>query len=189
MIQNKPTAIILAVLTFILGSIIFTSLIFYLLEYPLSSVAEHQNYLFLAILASAFLASMVYGRGSKERSSRVLNIIQESFGITSQEKDIYKVLRTIEQLPPFVVEKYIDLKINAAEEFEDQIKDYKNKLSEVDLFKIKTIIETPIEELQDLSYELYLETELEQFKLISKSEAKPLIELNIIELKKILFDD
>lgn len=189
MIHNKPTAIILAALTFLLGSVLLTSLIFYLFKYPLSSIPDHQNYFFLAILASALLASFVYGRGSKERASKVLNILQESFGITSQEKDIYKVLRIIEQLPPFVVKKYIDLKINAAEEFEDQIKDYKNKSSEEDLLKIKIIIETPIEKLQDLSYKLYLETELEQFKLMSESQARPLIELNISELKRALFDD
>jgi hypothetical protein len=189
MIQNKYTAIILAVLTFILGSFLLTSLIFYLLQYPLSSIPDHQNYLFLAILTSALLASLVYGRGSKERASRVVNILEESFGITYPEKDIYKVLRIIEQLPSFVVQKYIDMKINAAEEFEDQIKDYKNKSSEEDLSKIKNIIETPIEQLQDLSYKLYLETELEQFKLMSEPQALPLIELNIKELKRILFDE
>jgi len=46
-------------------------------------------------------------------------------------------LNTIEQLPPYVVEKYVSLDINAVEEFEDQIKDYRNKLSEEDLLKIK----------------------------------------------------
>ncbi|MCE5213596.1 MAG: hypothetical protein LLF83_02620 [Methanobacterium sp.] len=188
MIQNKTTAIILAVLTFFLGSILLTSLIFYLLQYPLSSIPDHQNYLFLAILASALLASAVYGRGSKERASKVVDILQESFGITFQEKVIYKVLRIIEQMPPFVVEKYINLNINAVEEFENRIKDYKNKLSEEDLLKISNIIETPLEELQDLLNRLYLETGLKQFKLMSEPQAKPLIELNIDELKRVLFE-
>lgn len=187
-IQNKTTAIILAILTFVLGSIMLTGLIFYLFGYPLSSLAEHQLYVFFAILVSAVIASMVYGRGSKERASNVAKILEKSLQIQVKESDIWKVLSTLDQLPPFVVDKYVAMKINVVEELEDQIEDYKKNLSEEDLLKIRKVIETPVEELQGVLNELYLETKMEQFKKMAAPEAKPLIELNVQELKKILFN-
>lgn len=187
MIQNKVTAIILAILTFILGSVLLTGIIFYFFGYPLSSLAEHQLYVFFAILISAMLASMVYGRGSKERASNVAKILEDSLGISVEEKDIWKILNTIEQLPPYVVDKYVSLDINAVDEFEDQIKDYKNKLGEEDLLKIKKIIDTPVKELQDVLNELYQETNMEQFKIMADPKAKPLIDLNVRELRRVLF--
>lgn len=185
MIKNKTTAIILAILTFIIASVLLTSIIFYLFRYPLSAIAEHQPYVFLAILVSAMLASMVYGRGSKERASNVAKILDDSIGISVEEKDIWNILNTIEQFPPFVANKYVSLNINAVEEFEDKIEDYKNKLSEEDLFKIRKIIETPVEELQDVLNELYLETNMEQFKIMADPKAKPFIDLNVRELRRI----
>jgi len=95
---------------------------------------------FFAILVGALLASMVYGRGSKERASTVVKILQDSMGIKIEEDSAYQILRTIEQIPPFIVEKYIFLNINAVEEFEDKIKEYKNTLTEEDLLNIKKIV-------------------------------------------------
>lgn len=186
MIKNKGIAIILAIFTFIAVSILFTITIFYLFNYPLSSIAEHQLYVFLSILAGALVASRVYGRGTKERASKVAKILNDSLGVSVEEKVIWKVLNTLDQLPPFVVNKYVTLNINAAEEFEDQIKDQKNKLSDADLLKIRKIIETPSEKLQQVLKELYTETEMEQFKILAEPDAKPLIELNLEELKKII---
>lgn len=188
MIQNKTTAIILAVLTFILSSFLLVILIFYFFGYPLSSLAEHQIYVFFAILIGVLLASMVYGRGSKERASTVTKILKNSLGIKVKEKDVYQVLRTIEQLPPFVVQKYISLNINAVKESEDKIENYKSKLTEENLLIIRKIIETPVEELQKISNEIYLQTKMEQFKFMAEPVAKPLIELNIQELKRVLLE-
>ncbi len=189
MIKNKTTAIILAILTFILGSILLTSIIFYLFGYPLSSIPEHQLYVFFAILVSAVLASIVYGRGSKERASNVAKILDESFGISVEEKVVWKILNTLDQLPPFVVNKYVSLNINAVEEFEDKIKERKSKLSDEDLLKIRKILEAPVEELQDVLNELYQVTNMEQFKIMSDPKAKQLIDLNVRELKRVLFDE
>ncbi|MGV8143171.1 MAG: hypothetical protein ACP5OJ_00970 [Methanothermobacter sp.] len=189
LIENKTAAIILAVLTFIIGSISLVIVIFYFFRYPLSSIGEHQLYVFFAILVGALLASMVYGRGSKERASTVVKILNDSMGIKIEEGNMYRILRIIEQISPFIVEKYIFLKINAVEEFEDKIKGYKTTLTEEDLLNIKKIVETPITELQSLLDELYKETNMEQFKLMSQPQAKPLIELNLRELKKIWFEE
>lgn len=189
MVQSKTTTIILAILTFVIGSILLVNVIFYLFGYTISSFKEHQLYIFFAILISALLASMVYGHGSKERASLVKEILEESPGITIDKKVIYKVLRTIEQVPPFVVNKYVSLNINAVNEFDKSIEKYKRELSDEDLLKIRKIIETPIEELQILLNRLYLETNMEQFKILAEPEARPLLELNLQELKKIFVFD
>ncbi len=188
LIRNKTIAIILAVLTFIIGSILITGIIFYVMGFPFSSISEHQTFVFLAILVSAGLASLVYGRGSTERASKATKLLNESLGLELKENDVWKVLRTVEQLPPFTVNKYVSLNINAVEEFEDQVKEYKAHLAREDLLKIKKIIEMPVPELQNILNNLYLETNMEQFKILSEPEARPLLELNIQELKRVLFN-
>ncbi len=189
LIKNKAMAIILAVLTFIVGSALITGIIFYILGFPLSSISEHQLYVFLAILAGALLASFVYGRGSTERASKATKILNESFGLELKENDVWKVLRGIEQMPPFTVNKYVSMKINAVEEFEPQINEYKSKLTQKNLLDIKRILEMPVPELQDILNKLYLETKMEQFKILAEPEAKSLIELNLRELKRVLFNE
>ncbi len=189
LIKNKTIAVISAVLTFILGSVLLVSIIFYLFGYPLSSIPEHQLYVFFAILASAALASFVYGRGSKERASNAAKFLNESLGLELKEKDIWKVLRTVEQLPPPVINKYVSMNINVVEEFESQIENYKSQLTDEDLLKIKKIIEMPVPELQNLLEKLYLETNLEQFKILADPTAEPLLALNLQELKQVLFNE
>jgi hypothetical protein len=189
LIKNKTIAIILAVSTFIVGSVLITGIIFYVLGYPLSSISEHQPFAFLAILVSAFLASMVYGRGSSERAAKATKLLNESLGLKLNEKDVWKALRAVEHMPPYAIKKYITLNINAVDEFEVRIKDFTDKLSEKDLLTIKKIIEMPVPELQKILNSLYLETKLEQFKVLAEPEAKHLIELNLSELKRVLFND
>lgn len=189
LIKNKTIAAILAVLTFIAGSILITVIIFYAMGYPLSSISEHQPFALLAVLVSAFLASMVYGRGSSERAAKATKYLNETLGLELNEKDMWKVLRAVEHMPPYAINKYISLNINAVDEFEVRIKDYTNKLSNKDLQTIKRIIEMPVPELQNILNNLYPETKLEQFKVLAGPEAKPLIELNIKELKKLLFNE
>lgn len=188
-IRNKTTAIILAILTFVLGSILLTIIIFYTLGYPLSSFADHQTYVFSAILVSVFLASMVYSQGPDEQAIQIAKILDDSLGVSVEEKDIRTILNKIKRIPPFVVNKYVSMNINLIEELEEQIEDYKSNLTDENLLKIRKIIETPAEELQAISYDIYTVTEMEQFKIMSPPEATPLIASNAAELKRILFDE
>lgn len=182
-------AIILAMLTFIVSSVSLVNIIFYFLGYPLSSIWEHQLYVFFAVLVGAVLASMVYGRGSKERASQVAKILNELLGLEIEEKVVWKFLHTMEQIPPVVVNKYVYLNINIVEEFDNKIGEYKSQMTDEDLVKIGKIIEKPIPELQSLLERLYLETDLEQFKILADPRAEQLIALNLREIKRVLFDD
>ena len=188
LIKNKTAAAILAVLTFIAASALITVIIFYIMGYSISSISEHQPFVFLAILGGVVLASFVYGRGSTERASNATKYLNETFGLELNEKDVWKALRAVEQMPPFVVQKYVSLNINAVDEFKVKITDFAGKLGEEDLQAIKKIIEMPVPELQNILSNMYLETKLEQFKILAEPEARPLIELNIGELKKVLFN-
>lgn len=189
LIKNKTMAIILAILTFIVSSVSLVNIIFYFLGYPLSSIWEHQLYVFFAVLVGAVLASMVYGRGSKERASQVAKILNELLGLEIEEKVVWKFLHTMEQIPPVVVNKYVYLNINIVEEFDNKIGEYKSQMTDEDLVKIGKIIEKPIPELQSLLERLYLETDLEQFKILADPRAEQLIALNLREIKRVLFDD
>ena len=206
MIKNKAIAIILSVLTFILGSILFTWIIFYLAKIPFSSIWEGQNqlYVFSAILLSAVLASMVYGRGSKERASNVAKILNEELEIEIKGENIRGLLDMLERFPPFVVNLYVSMNINAVGAFENQMEDYntqltdesllkirkaKSQMTDDDFLKLRRIIETPVPELQSILHEIYLETNLEQFEILADPKAESFITLNLQELKRVLFKE
>lgn len=189
MIKNKTIAIILAVSTFIVGSILLTGIIFYLARLSLSSIPQNQLYVFFAILVSAILASMVYGRGSKQRASEVANFLNEKLKLGIKGDDISGLLRLLERFPTFVVNSYVSRNINAVKEFETEIKEHTAGLTDEDLLKIRKIIEMPVPKLQNLLNELYVITKMEQFKILASPKAEPLIEINLKELRKILFND
>lgn len=191
LIKNKKLAIMASILTFIAGSIILTGIILLIGQIPISALWESQNqlYFFTAILAAAGLASLVYGRGSTERAAKAAKVLDETMGIKVKKNEMYRILRALEQLPPFVLNQYISMNINAVKEFEDHIKAYKSKIDHEDLLKIKKIIDTPVRELQEVMEKIYTQTKLEHFKIMSQPEAEDLITINLQELKKVLFEE
>ncbi|MDY9922215.1 hypothetical protein [Methanobacterium sp.] len=189
MIKNKIIAIILAILTFITGTAFFVGIIFYFAGYPLSSIGEHQLYLFFAVLIGAVLASVVYGRGSNDRAIRAAKCVDELLGVKVKTNDMWRILRGVEQMPIFVINDYVSKDINGVEAYEEGIREYKSKLTDENLQDIRRIIDKPIPELQNVLNELYLETDLEQFKILADPSAEPLITMNLQELKRILFNE
>ncbi|HML04545.1 MAG TPA: hypothetical protein VK426_02110 [Methanobacterium sp.] len=189
MIKSKTLAIVLAILTFIFGSIILTVVACFIAKIPITSIWEGQNQfiLFSAVLISAVLASMVYGRGSKQKADDAAEFLNEKLDLGIQSKTIGKFLRLLENFPPFVVNSYISKDINAVKEFESAIMENTKQLTDEDLLKVKKIINMPVGELQKILSELYLITNMEQLKILAEPRAGPLIELNLNELRKILF--
>lgn len=187
MIKNKTIAIGLSALTFVLGSILLTGVIFYLARIPISSIWEGQNqlYFFFAVLVSAALASMVYGRGSKQRAEQATDFLSQKLDLEIKEKDMGKLLKLLENFPPYVVNDYVSQNINVVKEFENTIMDNTTQLKGEDLQNIRKILETPVPELQNLLKELYLITGMEQLKILAEPGAEPLIKLNVEELKRI----
>lgn len=189
MIENKPIAIILAVLTFIAGTAFFIGIIFYFAGYPLSSLGEHQLYVFFAVLIGVILASVVYGRGSNDRAKKAAKCVEELLGVEVKTNDMWRILRGVETMPTFVINDYVSKDINGVEAYEEGIRAYIPKLSDENLQDIRRIIDKPVPELQNVLNELYLETELEQFKILAEPRAEHLITMNLEELKGILFNE
>lgn len=187
--KNKIIAIILAVLTFLLGSVLFIYVIFYISGYPLTSIPQHQLYAFFGILVSAVLASMVYGSGRKERAENLTKYLNESLELEIKEDYIKEVLSIVERAPPFLINVYVSKDMNAVESFESQIEKYKSQLTDEDRLIIRRIIEMPIPELQNLLNDIYMKTNLEQFKILADSKSEPFLTLNVRELKKVLFNE
>ncbi len=187
--KNKIIAIILAVLTFLLGSVLFIYVIFYISGYPLTSIPQHQLYAFFGILVSAVLASMVYGSGRKERAENLTKYLNESLELEIKEDYIKKVLSIVERAPPFLINVYVSKDMNAVESFESQIEKYESQLTDEDRLIIRRIIEMPIPELQNLLNDIYMKTNLEQFKILADSKSEPFLTLNVRELKKVLFNE
>ncbi len=99
MINNKIIAIIAAVLTFLLGSILFISIIFYFFGYPLSSIPQHQTYAFSGILLGIVLASIVYGNRRKELALNLTKVLDELLGLEINEEDAKKIISTVKRIP------------------------------------------------------------------------------------------
>jgi len=191
LIENKTLAIILAFLTFIFGSIILTVVACFIAKIPITSIWEGQNQfiLFSAILISAILASMVYGRGSKQKADDAAKFLNEKLDLEIQSKDIGRLLKLLENFPPFVINSYISKDINAVKEFEGAIRENTKQLTDEDLLKIRKIIDMSVPDIQNILNELYVITNMEQFKILSKPKAEHLIELNLNELRRILFNE
>lgn len=188
LIKNRTVALILSALTFILGSVLLTGLIFYAFGIPLSSIWEGQNqiYFFFAVLVSAVLASMVYGRGSKERAEEATDFLNQKLDMKVREKQVAPLLKLLESFPPYVVSDYVSQNINVVEEFENLIRENTAQIKDEDLQNLRKILDMPVPDIQNLLMELYSVTRMEQLKILAEPEAEPLIELNRDELKRVL---
>lgn len=184
--MNNIIKIISSILTLLITSIIITIAIFYFLGYPLTSLMQHQNYVFFAILIGIVLASIVYGAFGNEKISYLTKYLNESLGLKVKEKDVDQLLRKVKRVPPFLINSYISKDINAITEFESQIKDYKNQISADNLENIRKVMEIPISEFQNILNEFYMKTGMEQFKILANPDAKDFLTMNLQELKKIL---
>jgi hypothetical protein len=189
LINNKIIAIIAAIIAFILGSILVISIIFYFFGYPLSSIFQHQTYAFSGILVGVILASIVYGNRRKELAMNLTQVLDDSLDLEIKEEDVKKVINTVQRIPPFLINVYVDKDMNAVESFKDQISKYKSQLTDEDKIIIRRILEMPIPELQNLLNKSYLKTNLEQFKILAEPKSEAFLTLNLKELKKILIEE
>jgi len=189
LINNKIIAIIAAIIAFILGSILVISIIFYFFGYPLSSIFQHQTYAFSGILVGVILASIVYGNRRKELAMNLTKVLDDSLDLEIKEEDVKKVINTVQRIPPFLINVYVDKDMNAVESFKDQISKYKSQLTDEDKIIIRRILEMPIPELQNLLNKSYLKTNLEQFKILAEPKSEAFLTLNLKELKKILIEE
>jgi hypothetical protein len=135
------------------------------------------------------LASIVYGNRRKELAMNLTQVLDDSLDLEIKEEDVKKVINTVQRIPPFLINVYVDKDMNAVESFKDQISKYKSQLTDEDKIIIRRILEMPIPELQNLLNKSYLKTNLEQFKILAEPKSEAFLTLNLKELKKILIEE
>ena len=128
-------------------------------------------------------------QNSNGRKSDLEKYLDESSELEIKEDDIRECLSIFERVPPILLKIAVKRNMNAVKSFESQIVEYKTQLTEDDKVKIRGILELPISKLQELLDNIYFEAKLKQFKILADSKSKAFLELNLQELRKVLFDE
>ena len=103
------------------------------------------------------------------------------------EQDVLQFMDQFTRVPPLLLKIVVSGNSNVITSFRGRIEDYKNNLSEEDMLKIRKVMDMPTEELQEILKSAYYQTNQEQLKILADPKAKPFIEKNLRELRKILF--
>lgn len=107
--------------------------------------------------------------------------------IQISEKDVIEIMDVFTQVPPLMLRLVVSRNSNVVKSFQGQVEEYKNRLSEEGLAKIKKVLEMSVDELQEILNKAYAETHQEQLKILADPKAKPFITKNLAEVKKVLF--
>jgi len=103
------------------------------------------------------------------------------------EKDVIEMMDMFTQVPSFMLKMVIARNTNVVKKFQGQIEDYKNRLSDQGMAKVKKVLEMPVDELQDILKRAYEDTNQEQLKILADPNSKPFITKNLDELKKLIY--
>lgn len=102
--------------------------------------------------------------------------------ITYEDLKPYEFLFT--KAPSFILKSMIRKNSNLVSKFEPTIKSTLKKLNDTEKENLYVILDADINELQLVMKEAYKKTHKKQFKLLSQSNAKEFIKLNLAEIKK-----
>lgn len=103
------------------------------------------------------------------------------------DQDVLQFMDQFTRVPPLLLKIVVSGNSNVVTSFRGQIEEYKNNLTQEDTLKIRKVMDTPTEELQEILKQAYSKTHQEQLKILADRKAKPFIEKNLRELEKILF--
>lgn len=111
----------------------------------------------------------------------------ESEELEITEKDVMELMGLFTRVPPLLLRGVVSRNSNVVKSFQNKIEDYKDELSEEDLIKIKKVLEMPVEDLQKILMNVYIETHQKQLKILADPKAEPFIIKNLQELEKVMF--
>jgi hypothetical protein len=103
------------------------------------------------------------------------------------EQDVLEMMDLFTRVPALMLKTLVIRQVNVVDTFQDQIMSYKNELSSEDLQKIDKVIKMPVPQLQEILLRAHQERPIKQLKILSDPGAAPFIELNLEELRKVLF--
>lgn len=107
--------------------------------------------------------------------------------VSVTERDVFELMDLFTRVPVILLKGAIKGNMNAVKRFEDQIISYKSRLTPEEMEKIKVVTEMPVTELQDILYGAYQKTGKKQLKVLADPKAQKFIEMNLNELKMVLF--
>ena len=105
------------------------------------------------------------------------------------ENDVLNLLDQLTRAPPLLLKVVVRGNSNVVKSFQGQIEEYKDNLTDMELLKIRKVLEMPVEDLQNILHRVYKKTGKEQLKILSDPKAKPFIRKNLNEVGKIIFNN
>lgn len=108
----------------------------------------------------------------------------------TEEKITYEDLKPYEfiftKAPSLILKSMIRRKSNLVKKFEPTIKSKLNSLNEKQQKQLKIILNSDIQDLQEIFKDAYKQSGKKQYKLLSEPKAKEFLEKNLAEVKKIV---
>jgi hypothetical protein len=104
--------------------------------------------------------------------------------ITYGDLEEYHNLFTM--VPSFVLKRMAKKNSNLVDKFRPSIQSRFDKLTDEQKNKLDIILNSSVDDLQDLMDEAYTKTKLKQYKILANPEYKEFIELNLDELRKMV---
>ena len=108
----------------------------------------------------------------------------------SGDKITYRDFREYQSLfklaPAFLLERFARKNKNIVMKFRPQILAHLSNLDELQRKKLDLILRTEVAELQAIMKEAYLNTKVNQYKVLSNPKYRQFIEINLRELEKLL---
>lgn len=107
-----------------------------------------------------------------------------------EDKISYDDLKEHEHLftlaPSFVLKRMARKNSNLVVKFKSAIESHLNKLSDEQKSKLNVILNSEVEELQELLGQAYKRTKIKQYEILANPKYKEFIELNLNELRKLI---
>lgn len=107
-----------------------------------------------------------------------------------EERISYDDLKEHEHLftlaPSFILKRMARKNSNLVDKFKSTIESHLNKLSDEQKAKLHLILDSDVDELQELLRQAYEKTRIKQYEILANPKYKEFIELNLRELRKLI---
>lgn len=106
------------------------------------------------------------------------------------EKLTYDDVKEYERLftlaPSFLIERFAKRNSNLVSRFKSTIQGYMDTLTDEQKYKLNLMLNSQIEDLQDIMHEAYMKTRIKQYRILANPKYKQFIEENFNELRKMI---
>jgi hypothetical protein len=104
-------------------------------------------------------------------------------------EDIEQYQHLLNKAPAFLLGRMAKRNSNLVSKFESRVKSYIDNLSDAQRKKLDILLNSDVDDLQSVMNEAYLKADKKQYKILADPSNKEFIELNLDELRKIVYSD